>query len=344
MTSNDAWRELAGNRGLIRDRTVQDVLRNLRARPDGPRNQATDDEILSPLADTTALAIGVGDVALAREVFRRTLPLLREHEQRNTSEIHKGAAFFNVGVAHLTSFDFIAAMQFFEMAQEETRLTTGSEDYSVYEDELFERNFWDAVDQELAERPLRFYPKLWGRQLDMKQVVADWCSLSNDTKLGCILCWGAWIRIARLEGMTGADHTLSLGYARWGLVSDLTILLETEIRRHSSVDGTLGKMLFQGFRCTQFGDLSRRAEELHERHVVRDQEAFEETLPVLLSNIESAVSTTDALATALYLLYICRNQVNHRIDFGMTYHADPGISHDAVQTLFSLLGVSEWAK
>lgn len=343
MAFSEAWQHLAGNRSIIRDGTVQEVLKRLRNRPGGPRNQAKDDEVLSPLADTTAVAISVGDIALAREAYRRTFPHIRKYEDDNGCEIHKGSAFFNVGVAHLTSFDLVAAMQFFEMAQEETRLTIGSEDYSVYEDDLFDRNFWEAVEQELELRPFKRYQDLWGDTLNKKQVLEDWRALSNDTKLGCILCWGEWIRIVRLEAITESSDTPSLGYARWGLVSDLSIMLETEIRHHSSIDDTLGKMLFQGFRAIRFGDLSHKVEAVHARHGVRNPAGFEATLPTLLTDIGTGGTAEDVLAAALYLLYICRNQVNHRIDFGMRYHADPQVSRDVIQIMFSLLSITRWA-
>lgn len=55
------------------------------------------------------------------------------------SEIHKGAPTFNMGVVCLRSHDFAGAMQFFEIAEQETIKTTGKRDWRIFLNELFEK-------------------------------------------------------------------------------------------------------------------------------------------------------------------------------------------------------------
>jgi hypothetical protein len=52
---------------------------------------------------------------------------------------------FDVARAYLLASDFFAAMHYFELAQHETRETTRDKNFSIYDFDLFEKNFWDTV-------------------------------------------------------------------------------------------------------------------------------------------------------------------------------------------------------
>jgi hypothetical protein len=76
------------------------------------------------------MAISQKNYQFAIDLFHECFALVRGYEQQANSEIHKGAMTFNVAVAYLRANDFSAAMHYFELAQRETRATTGGESMS----------------------------------------------------------------------------------------------------------------------------------------------------------------------------------------------------------------------
>lgn len=339
----EAFEHIHGNKSIIIDGCASAVHAAIGARPAGPRDQASDDLIFSRHAELTRHALALGLPSMPREAFRRIIGKVRHYEKTTGSSLHKGALFFNTAIASLACFDCNAAFHYFELAQEETRLTIGHPDWSLFRSDIFVRHFWSGISEELAKQPppMQINESLWGSPLSGERARDDWERLTDDTKLAMLFCWFQWVSVQRLQ----AEHaeSASLAHNRWALVADLCVLLETEARQRTGIDQTLHRILHDGYHATPIGDLSRVFQAAHTTHHVCDRETLEAALPVLLTVVYNSAETLDTrLGNALYLLRICRNHVQHRIEPGMAYHADPGTATEVIELLFALCCVGGW--
>lgn len=113
----DVWKQLRKARHTIQVATENDLQLSLLDRPDGGRDQAADNKFLAPLSDTINRAIELGDYRLAAATFRDGYAVVSDYEVSKGDEIHKGAITFDIARAYLQSWDFYAAMHYFEFSE-----------------------------------------------------------------------------------------------------------------------------------------------------------------------------------------------------------------------------------
>lgn len=325
----DVWKQLRTARHAIQVATENNLRVSLHDRPVGGRDQGADNIVLAPLSDTINRAIEGGDYRLAAASFRDGYAVIKEYEDSKRCEVHKGAITFDVARAYLQSWDFFAAMHYFELAEHETRETTGDVNFSIYSFGLFEKNFWDALHVDTSTHPVPIYQEFWSKPYDKTSAIEDYGNLSSDSKLTYIIASAARIRLQNIadhSGWAGSDG-LRLGY--WSLASDLARLLEVEAKRRfktrsgAAPADTLLACLEQGFHNTALGPISREVQTnipaIYPRKdntgAKTPKQLYEDHFDDLLNVIrDSSRSKFDRICHALYLLGFTRNQVAHRLD------------------------------
>jgi hypothetical protein len=338
-----SWNRFREERDYIRESTVRDVGQRLKQRLPGPRDQARDDLMFSPANASTVRALAAGDVRLPVEIISGALYLTASYEAEKQCEVHKGSLHFNQGVAYLACFDFVAALHAFEQAQEETRKTTGQPNWSLFHAPLFIGNVWKPIAESINRQRLRHYEDLWGCPVTLATITADWDKLGDDTRLAAIIGWQQWYRIVRIESRSRNHTTYSLAHARWALLSDLSIALETEVKRHAATPDTLWPMLRSGLPSGAGMNLRGRVQSLHARHGVRDFKGLEAAAPQLIADVETSTNSQETkLASAVYLFYATRNQVNHAHETSASSHRSATLPNQIASVLLSLLHVDPW--
>lgn len=205
------WGQLTVNRtaiSLVTEEAVDGLLAN---RPRTGRNQADDNNRLAPLSSAINQAIANGDLSLAARVFRENYPKILAYEAANPPcEIHKGALAFDVARAYLQSWDFFAAMHYFELAQHETQITTADPNFSIYTFALFENNFWDAVHANAAAHPIPIYQEFWGVTYNKQSALQDYADLSPEIKLAYIIATAERVRLQNIADHSGWEGSKAL--------------------------------------------------------------------------------------------------------------------------------------
>lgn len=360
---NDVWNQLRILRHGVRVSSDSSIKIALSERPKRGRDQAKDNKMLSPLSTAMFRALSIGDPYLAITVFRDAYGEIIDYEQNEGVEAHKGAITFDVASSYLRSWDFYAAMHYYELAQDETRKTDQNNAFSVFTFDLFEKNFWDSFDYGTTAHENEAYQTLWDIAYDKDSARADYGDLTPDSRLAYIIACSLRLRLQRLEAQShwnGSD-ALRLGY--WTLAADLARLLEVEAnaRQAKPVGGgtpprkTIVPCLEEGFRNTAYGNLSHEMQ-----HVVRvafprkhptdpappgylPEDYYEAAFGPLLARIKDTNrSRADRLAHALYLLGFTRNQVAHRIDSSTQLFQQLDDAKYLVDLFVALCRVDEW--
>lgn len=359
----DVWKQLRKARHTIQVATENDLQLSLLDRPDGGRDQAADNKFLAPLSDTINRAIELGDYRLAAATFRDGYAVVSDYEVSKGDEIHKGAITFDIARAYLQSWDFYAAMHYFEFSEFETRKTTGDSNFNIYSFDLFEKNFWDTFNYGTDAYPNDAYKALWGIDYDKSAAMADYGNLSSDSRLAYVIACSMRLRLQHVEAHSkwNGSNALRLGY--WTIAADLARMLEVEANRTQAkpVGGglptrkTIVPCLEEGFRNTAFGDLSNEM-----RNVIRvmfprkhhtdpaptgcmPEDYYEAAFdPILASIKDTTRSQPDRLAHSLYLLGFTRNQVAHRIDSSTRLFQQLNDAKYLVDLFIALCRINEW--
>lgn len=335
---------------------------SLAGRARNGRNQADDNKVVAPMNAAINEAIAQGDFRLAAEIFRENYAHILAYEKASPPcEIHKGAITFDVARAYLRGWDFFAAMHYFELAERETRLTTADNNFSIYSFDLFEKNFWDAVQVNTAAHPIPIYNDFWQTPYNKQNALDDYSQLSDDSKLAYIIASAERVRLQNIADHSGweGSNALRLGY--WTLAADLARLLEVEAkRRYKSAAGaaapdtiTIVPCLEGGFSNTAFGNIShelrtpllamfpRNPPPGHSTPTPAD--LYEIHFDNMLTRVRDAtLSRKDRICTALYLLGFTRNQVAHKIDQNSKLFTQLADAKFLVDLFLTLCRTKEW--
>ncbi len=346
-TMTDLWRQLELARHAIQVATEDATVNALWDRSLDSRDQATDNRLLRPLSDAINRAIQQGDFRLAATVFRQGYGAVLEYEKRNGCEVHKGALAFDVARSYLQSWDFYAAMHYFELAQHETRLTTGDMTFNIYKFDLFGSNFWDAVDADAKEYPIEIYQQFWGKSYGKACALDDYGNLSDESKLAYVIVSAERIRLRRIAEHSEWDGSNSLRLGYWTLAADLARLIEVEAKKLSSAkQDTLLACLLQGFNNTAYGKLTSEINSLHGRYDISQERAianYEKHFDSILQEVRDDTKTIiSRLSHALYLLGVTRNQVAHRLGQGTKLFKQLEDARFLVDLFLTLCRTSEW--
>jgi hypothetical protein len=346
MAMGEYWRQLYGVQHVIEGLVEQDVINALAARPAGPRNQAADDALFAELSTATVIAVSKQDYELAKRMFQRCYPIVRNYETVNNCEVHKGAIAFNVALANLRSNDFAAAMHYFQLAQEETRQTTADDGWGVFQSPLFQKNFWDILDLYQNQHPLELYQEFWATPFGSAAAQADWNGLSDHSKLNYIMINAERTSHRRLRAEPHMPMSQSIGLAYWNLISDLARLLETELSQKGFAQvGLLSKILsgINANNVTQHVGFRTEVNRLHGQHGVTNPAAFNAAYPDLHTRISDPhLALPLRIAAAAYLAGAIRNQVQHQVEITMTIFTDRAAAEFTTNTLLTLCRTVAW--
>lgn len=337
-------------RHALADRIISDTKALIDARPIGSRNQGVDDAIFSPANDGIILAIGHRDLSMAREIFVECYDHALQYEVARNCEMHKGSITFNIGIAYLRSYDFAGALHYFELAEEETRMTTGQKNWNIFlTPDLFDPNFWDTLDAAEKCYPLVVHQELWGTPFSKDAGKGAWRKLSSHSKLLYIISAARRIHLRQLE--TGSrwskSHSLKVGY--WNLIADLSRLLETEVYRRADLPTPkpyqLKTLLKQGFTSTVRGDISTLINGCMNARNIHDTTSYNASYPDIKKDIQDTnLTARERVAHAAHLLYATRNQVQHHVDRKLILYKSVDEAKFTSDVLLSLCRLSAWAK
>ncbi len=338
------WHELIAARDAILGRTVQIVRDAIGRRPPGPRHEGNDNAIFGELTNNTVIAIGESEYRVAISMFHPCYEAALDYEAREGCQIHKGAPCFNVGVAYLRAYNFAAAMHYFELAQRESREASGDPGWDVYQNDLFERNFWNTIDASAEQYPLAIYEELWRTPFNKAAAMADWDGLTGHSKILYIMANARRVRYRQLAERSRWDGSDSLALVYWTLAADLARLLETELKRRTGDNRTLFPVLADNFHRTPLGDLSTDFVNLHDAYGVSDPASYNAAFPPIRTAIQDASRPRrERVSNSIYLHYATRNQVAHQVDIGMELFTAPASTRFTSDVLLSLCRLRDWA-
>ena len=336
-------------RDALATQIIDDTTARIDARQPGPRNQGADDAIFGPANHGIILAISHRDPAMARHIFVECYDHALKHEGANNCKMHKGSITFNVGIAYLRSYDFSGALHYFELAEEETRLTTGQKSWNIFlNPQLFDPNFWDTLDAAEQSYPLTVHQELWGKPYSKDAAKKAWRMLSGYSKLLYIVSAARRIHLRQLESRSGWDqsHSLKVGY--WNLIADLSRLLETEVYRRADVNPKpwqLKSLLKQGFTSTVRGDISTLIGGFMNARDTQNTTNYNAHYTDIKKDILDAnLSRLDRVTHAAHLLYATRNQVQHHVNQKLILYKSLDEAKFTSDVLLSLCRLSAWAK
>ena len=344
-----AFSDIRQLRHALASQIIETTKARIDARQAGPRALG-DDAMLAPSNDGIILAISHRDPAMARHIFSECYAHALQYEGANNCQIHKGSILFNVGLAYLRTYDFTEAMHYFELAEEETRLTSGQKNWNIFlNEDLFDPNFWNTLDAAEEQFPLKIHQVLWGKPYSKDAAKKAWRKLSGYSKLLYIISAARRVHLLQMEAGSGWDgsHSLRLGY--WNLVADLSRLLETEVKRRADIappkPWQLKSLLKQGFTATQRGDISTLVDGHMNSRNVHSTNTFNNHYPAIRDDIlDEAKPKLERISHAVHLLYVTRNQVQHHIDRRLILYKDLKEAKFASDVLLSLCRLSSWAK
>jgi hypothetical protein len=359
MVAQTPWQFMAQGRMGVKLVTEEAMQIALQDRPRNGRNQAADNQVVAPLSTAINFAIAQGDYRLAAEVFRENYAHILAYEQQTPPcEMHKGALAFDVARAYLQGWDFFAAMHYFELAERETRLTEHDTAFNIYTFDLFEKNFWDAVHVNTVTHPIPIYNELWNTPYNKQSALDDYGEMSKDSKLAYIIASAERVRLQNIADHSGWEDSDALRVGYWALASDLARLLEVEAKvRFKAVPGvaapsTLIPCLEQGFTNTAFGDISHELRTpIYSMFPRQDNtgagltpsQLYENHFDAMLARIRNgALSRTDRICTALYLLGFTRNQVAHKIDKSSKLFKQVADARFLADLFLTLCRTKEW--
>ncbi|AMV34671.1 hypothetical protein VN12_21275 [Pirellula sp. SH-Sr6A] len=337
-----------------RNAPAQQIIELTKARIDaravGPRNLNDDDKMFGPANNGIILAISHRDPAIAGLIFIEVYEHALAYQEKNNCQIHKGSITFNIGIARIRSADFTSAIHFFELAQEETRLTTGKKTWNIFlNQELFDTNFWDTLDLAEEKYPLTLHNDLWGVPYSKDAGKKSWRKLSGPSKLLYIVSAARRIHLRHLVDSSHWQESNSIRIEYWNLIADLARLLETEVYRKADIatpkPWQLKSLLKQGFAATQRGDISTLIDGYMNARNVHNTATFNMYYPAIKADIENAgLTKIERIAHAAHLLYVTRNQVQHHVDRRLILYKNIEEAKFTSDVLLSLCRLSAWAK
>jgi hypothetical protein len=336
-------------RHAVATQIIDTTKARIDARAPGLRTLA-DDVMLSPANDGIILAVSHRDPSMARHIFSECYAHALQYEAANNCQIHKGSMLFNVGLAYLRTYDLTGAMHYFELAEEETRLTSGQKNWSIFlNEELFDPNFWNTLDAVEEQNPLVIHQDLWGKPYSKDAAKKAWRKLSGYSKLLYIISAARRVHLLQLEAGSGwnGSHSLRVGY--WNLIADLSRLLETEVKRRADIappkPWQLKTLLKQGFTATQRGDISTLVGGFMNARNVHNTATFNAHYPAIKSDVlDAAKPKLERISNAVHLFYVTRNQVQHHIDRKLVLYENVDEAKFTSNVLLSLCRLSSWAK
>ncbi|MBS0207969.1 MAG: hypothetical protein JSS27_03350 [Planctomycetes bacterium] len=346
MITKGYWQQIYGAKNIVSGLVIQNVAGNLANRPAGPRQQGSDNEIFGELAAATMIAIARQDYQFAITLFHDCYSIALQYEQANNCEVHKGAMAFNAALAYLRANDFPSAMHYFELAQAETRLTIGEDDWGVYESDIFQSNFWQVVDVYQNQSPLSLYADLWQVPFGSAPARADWTALQPQSKLLYLISNAERIDCRRLKAIPGLPVSQSFGLTHWSLISNLCRLIETELIAKNIVGMGLRAKVLNGIvnahspLATFHADVTN----LHNNNPVNSPTDFNNQFNAIRNAINDVAAPPERrIAAAAYLAAVTRNQVQHQVADTMVIFSDRAAATFTVDVLLCLCRINGWA-
>jgi hypothetical protein len=334
------------------DCVAQQVSDLLAARPAHGRNENGDDAVFAPLANQTTRAFQGGEYRLAIAMYRRCMQLADQYEAAHPgAELHRGTPAFNAGLALLRSYDFPAALHYFELAQREMRLTTGGDGWNIFNNPAFDAHFWLTVEGGANTYPLPLFHSLWGQPLNRPTARAMWNRLSRHSKMPFVVAHSERIRLRQIVDQSGLQSSRALALAYWAMIGDLLRLLETEIQRRAALPApkpnTLFPLLSGGFVNTRCGNISAAFGAIHiaAPGPINSSASFNARFAALRDAINDETRPrNERIHHAIYLLYGTRNQVQHHVDRNLLIYRSLPAAVFITQVLFCLCRLESWAR
>ena len=227
-----SWQDLINARNVLIEQTVQHTKAAINNRPVGVRNEAADNLIFHGLGAQMMTALYWREFRLAILMFDECYAEALAYEARHGCEMHKGAPCFNVGLAYLQCQDTVAAMHYFELAQQESRKTSGDNNWDIFLNEPFEANYWNGLDKLSARYPNQIYKELWVKPFDKTEAMADWRNLTEHSRLLYIMANAQRMRYRLLAEGFGWDGSQDMALVYWTLAADLGRLVENRVETH----------------------------------------------------------------------------------------------------------------
>lgn len=279
---------------------------------------SSDDFLFKDFNTLIAISLGSGFgfeiylTQLLRDIDERVL----EYEKLNSTSVHKGSIYFNIGLVYLWSGDFDNALYYWSKAEEEDNLTYSHPNYSIFRNSLFEKNFGKVLNNfYLKEIALEnsLLQVLINRQFDYS-IIENFLQSKHPHHLINVLI-NLYKRI-RYQEYSQNESTNTLYYI---LVADYCIMFETELKnylrqKNPRTQNTLGKIIRNDLKSTLVGNISSEISNVSKSYLCSSIQEYNAILRSLLQDIDSESNSLKLATKLLHLITITRNQVTHDIN------------------------------
>jgi hypothetical protein len=111
------------------------------------------------------------------------------------------------------------------------QLTDRNPAFSIYDFNLFEANFWDAIPQNTVKYPIAVYQEFWGVPYNKQAALDDYADIDKEAKLAYIIATAERVRLQHVADHSGWNGSKALGLGYWSLAADIARFLEIEAKR-----------------------------------------------------------------------------------------------------------------
>ena len=263
-----------------------------------------------------SLVSGSGFEIYLSQLFQDIEEKVLEYEQKNSTSIHKGSIYFNIGLVYLWSGDFDNALYFWSKAEEEDILTYKQPNYNIFNNSLLQKNFGKIL-KNFYTRELSLENNLLLKLINQNfdyTILENLLITKHPHHLINILI-NLYKRV-RYQKYNPNDSTNLLYYI---LVADYCIMFETELKNYLTQKGLLtqnmlGRILRTDLTSASVGNISVEINNVSNTYHCSSVQDYNAILNNLLQDIDSETNRLLLAVKLLHLITITRNQVAHNID------------------------------
>lgn len=302
---------------------------------------SNDDNLFKNFNTVIAISLGSGsgfEIYLS-QLFRDIEERIIAFENANSTSIHKGSIYFNIGIVYLWSGDFDNALYYWSKAEVEDKQTYQQPNSNILKNSLFEKNFGKILrnfySHELSQENV-LLQKMINQQFDYGILENHLQSRSPHHLINILI--NLYKRI-RYQKFLPNESTSILYYK---LVADFCIMFETELKNYLLSQGlltqnVLGRILRTDLSVTSIGNICMEVTNISTTYRCSTVQDYNIILNPLIQDIDSEQNRLILVAKVLHLLTITRNQVAHDIDNQNIIYGNIGLCQRLIRFVLSTI-------
>jgi hypothetical protein len=306
----------------------------------GVQNRSSnDDSLFKDFNTIIAISLGAtsGFEIYLTQLFHAIEEKVLQYENDNSTFIHKGSIYFNIGLVYLWSGDFDNALYFWSKAEYEDNQTYHRPNYNIFKETLFQKNFGKILNN--------FYSLEISREDNILRLLINEpfkysileSFLQSKSPHHLINILIKFYKRIRYQYYFPNESTNTLYYT---LIADFCIMFETELKDYLQAKGNLtqnvlGKITRKDLKSTLVGDISSEVTRIGGLYPCSSVLEYNGILMTLINDIDSESNRLTLAAKLLHLITITRNQVAHDINNSNIIYGDIDLCKRIIRLILS---------